>query len=290
MVDLNFLLGLFLIVIVSYTFMKLSISTVLGYLLCGMILGENGLKVFQSSEPLLVIWSEMGVVFLLFVIGLELSYQRVTIMRKYILLFGLLQFVITVFVLFNIFILFNNIVITCILSAGFAISSTSVVLQVLKENEMQGEQVGKISLGILLFQDIIVVPILVIMPLLKDPNLTSYVLLSSIFVAIIKGIIALIFIFLLSYILRYFIKAVTYSNESVHHELFTLVVLLIILSAVFVSDQLGVQATLGGFIAGLLLSENEFKYHIERSIIAIKGILLGLFFLSVGMKINLQIV
>ncbi len=290
MINLSLLISLSLIILVSYVFINLNISTVLGYLLCGMIVGENGLQYFNSNNAFLFGWSEMGVVFLLFVIGLELSYKRIAIMKKYIFVFGLLQFFITFSILFIFFSYFNNLKIAFILGAGFAISSTSVVLQILKEKEMQREQVGKISLGILLFQDMVVVPILVIMPLLNSNDLSFYYMLYSILTAIFNCFLALVTILILSHILRIGIRVITYSNISVNHELFTLLVFLIIFSAVFVSDGLGLQSTLGGFVAGVLLSENEFKHHIEKSIIAIKGILLGLFFLTVGMKLNLDFV
>ena len=290
MINLSLLISLSLIILVSYVFINLNISTVLGYLLCGMIVGENGLQYFNSNNAFLFGWSEMGVVFLLFVIGLELSYKRIAIMKKYIFVFGLLQFFITFSTLFIFFSYFNNFKIAFILGAGFAISSTSVVLQILKEKEMQREQVGKISLGILLFQDMVVVPILVIMPLLNSNDLSFYYMLYSILTAIFNCFLALVTILILSHILRIGIRAITYSNISVNHELFTLLVFLIIFSAVFVSDGLGLQSTLGGFVAGVLLSENEFKHRIEKSIIAIKGILLGLFFLTVGMKLNLDFV
>lgn len=290
MINLSLLISLSLIILVSYVFINLNISTVLGYLLCGMIVGENGLQYFNSNNAFLFGWSEMGVVFLLFVIGLELSYKRIAIMKKYIFVFGLLQFFITFSILFIFFSYFNNLKIAFILGAGFAISSTSVVLQILKEKEMQREQVGKISLGILLFQDMVVVPILVIMPLLNSNDLSFYYMLYSILTAVFNCFLALVTILILSHILRIGIRVITYSNISVNHELFTLLVFLIIFSAVFVSDGLGLQSTLGGFVAGVLLSENEFKYHIEKSIIAIKGILLGLFFLTVGMKLNLDFV
>lgn len=290
MINLSLLISLSLIILVSYVFINLNISTVLGYLLCGMIVGENGLKYFNSNDAFLFSWSEMGVVFLLFVIGLELSYKRIAIMKKYIFVFGLLQFFITFSILFIFFSYFNDFKIAFILGSGFAISSTSVVLQILKEKEMQREQVGKISLGILLFQDMAVVPILVIMPLLNLNDLSFYYMLYSILTAIFNCFLALVTILILSHILRIGIRAITYSNISVNHELFTLLVFLIIFSAVFVSDELGLQSTLGGFVAGVLLSENEFKHHIEKSIIAIKGILLGLFFLTVGMKLNLYFV
>lgn len=290
MINLPLLISLSLIILVSYVFINLNISTVLGYLLCGMIVGENGLQYFNSNDAFLFGWSEMGVVFLLFVIGLELSYKRIAIMKKYIFVFGLLQFFITFSILFIFFSYFNTFKIAFILGAGFAISSTSVVLQILKEKEMQREQVGKISLGILLFQDMVVVPILVIMPLLNSNDLSFYYMLYSILTAIFNCFLALVTILILSHILRIGIRAITYSNISVNHELFTLLVFLIIFSAVFVSDGLGLQSTLGGFVAGVLLSENEFKHRIEKSIIAIKGILLGLFFLTVGMKLNLDFV
>ncbi len=279
---------------ISFLGKKFNLSSVLGYLFSGMIIGENGLGYINSAEETLHILSEIGVVFLLFIIGLEMSYKRMIAMKRYMFLLGGLQFVLTAIGFFIVFLYFPYLNLSmkaaCIIAVGFSLSSTSVVLQILKDKDMQSEPIGKISLGILLFQDIMVVPILVIMQFIAIDVISFYDISYEICFAIMKAIFAMVLIFLLSHLLHPLIKSISYHNVSFNHEIFISLVFLIIFSAVFISDKLELQATFGGFIAGMLLSENEFKHYVEKSIISFKGLFLGLFFLTVGMRININVI
>ena len=267
-------------------FQRLNVSPVLGYLVAGTVLGDHGLKVITYNQTYLL--GEMGVVFLLFAIGLELSIERLKAMRKYVFGLGSLQVLITsVVIAAAVVITTHDSGMAIIIAGGLALSSTAIVMQVIDESKSNTMQIGRISLAILLLQDFIVVPLLVIVPLLgSGENMDSlpYILGNS----LIKTVIALGSIFIVGRVfLRPLFSFITPEhNES--SELPIAVTLLVVLGAAWSTEHFGLSLALGAFVSGVLVAETDFRLTAEESIYPFKSLLLGLFFMSVGMKIDVM--
>ncbi|MDA9817941.1 cation:proton antiporter [Flavobacteriaceae bacterium] len=270
-------------VFIIIIFKHLRISPVLGYLLSGALIGSNGFHLISYSETTSSI-AELGIVFMLFAIGLELTLEKLLNMRKYVLGFGSLQVVVTGVVLSIITYLFgNNKEISIIIGVTLALSSTAIVLQVIEENAEKSTRVGRLSLSILLLQDLAVIPILVLLPAVADPNVEIFSAIGSAFV---NATVALLIIFSVGKLLLKPIFKVIVSLKS--NVLFFSMALIIILGSAFISHYLNLSLALGAFVAGLMLAETEYKYRIEHEIESIKSILLGLFFITIGMTFKLE--
>jgi len=274
-------------IFVVIIFKKLKLSPVLGYFVAGAIIGDHGFKIVLYEQ--IHVLAEYGVVFLLYAIGLELSIERLKAMRKYVFGLGTLQVVLTSVIVAGAVTLFdgdgNRTAV--IIGGALALSSTAVVMQVIDDNRSQSTQVGRISFAILLLQDFAVVPLLVIIPKLAGENLAS--LPFEILMSIGKATIALVLIFVVG---RLFFRPVfgmiSTDAEASSNELFIAATLLIALAAAFGTEYMGLSLALGAFAAGVLVAETEFQRKAEESIYPFKGLLLGLFFMSVGMKIDVQ--
>lgn len=267
-------------------FQRLNVSPVLGYLVAGTLLGDHGLKVITYNQTYLL--GEMGVVFLLFAIGLELSIERLKAMRKYVFGLGSLQVLITsVVIAAAVVITTHDSGMAIIIAGGLALSSTAIVMQVIDESKSNTMQIGRISLAILLLQDFIVVPLLVIVPLLgSGENMDSlpYILGNS----LVKTIIALGGIFIVGRVfLRPLFSFIT-PEHSESSELPIAVTLLVVLGAAWSTEHFGLSLALGAFVSGVLVAETDFRLTAEESIYPFKSLLLGLFFMSVGMKIDVM--
>lgn len=274
-------------VFIVLIFKKLKLSPVLGYFVAGAIIGDHGLKLVFYDQISHI--GEYGIVFLLFVIGLELSFERLKAMRKYVFGLGTLQVIITSLIIAGIFSLISSVEnrAAVIIGGGLALSSTAVVLQVLADNKISSTQVGRIALAILILQDIAVVPLLVIVPKLSGGNLDS--LPYEIGVAVVKATIALTLIFIVGRMFfRPMFRIITSDQESSNNELFISLTLLIALGAAFGTEYAGLSLALGAFAAGVLVAETEYHKKAEDSIKPFKGLLLGLFFMSVGMTIDVM--
>ena len=271
-----------IVVVVIFKFLRL--SPVLGYLVAGGLIGDHGFRIVTSNQVSFL--AECGVVFLLFAIGLELSFERLKVMRKYVFGLGSLQVILTSLVvgLISSYFLKDNST-AFIIGCGLALSSTAIVLQVLEENHHQNTQLGRISLAILLQQDFIVVPLLVIVPLLsQDSKSIAY----AVMISFSKAIVSLLVIFICGRLfLRPIFRLISSDSVQVNNEIFIAATLLICLSAAWTTEALGLSMALGAFIAGILVAETEFRLPAEDSIYPFKGLLLGLFFMSVGMQINI---
>lgn len=269
-------------------FKRLNLSPVLGYLVAGAFIGDHGLKIVEYQHTTLL--GELGIVFLLFAIGLELSIERLKAMRRYVFGLGSLQVIITGIIIGAAIILItkdNNAAI--IIAGGLALSSTAIVLQVLAETKSQSTQVGRIALAILLLQDFIVVPLLVIIPLLgSDGDSVSASLTYILGESLLKAILALVAIFIAGRVLLRPLFSFISTDHNESSELPIAVTLLIVLTASWGTHELGLSLALGAFVAGILVAETDFRGRAEESIEPFKGLLLGLFFMSVGMKIDVQ--
>ena len=268
-------------------FKSFKLSPVLGYLVAGGIIGDYGLNIVTSDQVHFL--AEFGVVFLLFAIGLELSFERLRSMRKYVFGLGSLQVIFSALVIGAITFYFTQSVNAAfIIGCGLALSSTAIVLQVIEEQGKQNTQLGRISLAVLLLQDFTVVPLLVIIPILSGENETSSII-YAVLMSFTKAVAVLLVIFTCGRLfLRPIFNFISSDNVHVNNEIFIAATLLICLSAAWGTEHLGLSLALGAFMAGILVAETEFRVAAEESIYPFKGLLLGLFFISVGMKINIK--
>lgn len=263
-------------------FRKLRLGAVLGYLVAGVVIGPWGLRVVQDAEGVLHT-AELGVVFLLFVIGLELQPSRLRAMRKAIFGLGVAQVAGTT-AIFTLLAYYLGLAPTAAFVAGFALSlsSTPLVLQLLAERQELNTQHGRASFAVLLFQDIAVMPMLAILPLLGtqgEKDLTSTLLAAAQGLAVMAAL-----LFGGRYVLRPVLRMVAETKVS---EAFTAAALLVVIGTALLFNAVGLSMALGAFVAGLLLADSEYRHELEADIEPFKGLLLGLFFMGVGMTANL---
>lgn len=278
---LNEFLILLVVSIINVVLSKrLNLSPVLGYLCFGAVLGAYRVVGEDNSVQHI---SEFGVVFLLFVIGLELSFDRLMQMRLHVFGFGGLQIIITTLIIsyllreFYVLSVEAAVVIGCALS----LSSTAVVMQVLTESKRQSTQVGRLSLAVLLMQDFAVVPLLAITPMIAE---SSDNLLKIIGMSGIKAFLAIILITISGrLLLRPFFRLVGTAKSE---EIYVSTTLLLVLGASYMTAKFGLSTAMGAFIAGILIAETEYRNRVEQSILPFKSLLLGLFFLLVGTSID----
>jgi len=264
---------------------RIGVSSILGFLASGMVLGPNGLgwiSGIHTTETL----AELGIVFFLFEMGIELSVERLLNMKKDVFGLGLSQFGVSAVMIAAVGALCglpSNAQV--VLGGGLALSSSAFVLQLLKDKNQLATRFGKASFGVLLFQDLAVVPLLVVTPILAGGGAGMAKAVGS---AIIKASMALGSIALAGrYLLNPLFRLVAQSQSQ---EAFLGVTLLTVLSMSFMTEGLGLSNTLGAFLAGVLLSETKYRYQIEADISPFRGILLGLFFVTVGFEIDLHLI
>jgi len=180
----------------------------------------------------------------------------------------------------------HSIAAAVVVGGGFALSSTAIVLQVIAEHRKQSTQVGRLSLAVLLMQDFAVVPLLVLIPLLTAGKVHVF---ESMSIAFLKAIFALVIIFVLG---RLFLRPIFRAiyTQSKNNELFIAATILIVLASAWATEKMGLSLALGAFVAGLLVAETEYHLQAEESIAPFKGLLLGLFFMTVGMSFNISLV
>ena len=265
---------------------RMQLGAVLGYLLAGVIIGPSVLSLIGNPESVAHI-SELGVVLLLFIIGLELSPRRLWVMRKSVFGIGLAQVLLTGTVLgmLALFLFGQPLNRSIVLGLGLALSSTAFGLQNLAERKELTSPHGRLAFAILLFQDIAAIPLIAIVPMLSgsDQNVSaaqdvSYSLraLVSIAIVVIGG----------RYLLRPVFRVVAKTKLP---EVSTATALLVVMGTAWLMDLAGISMALGAFLAGLLLADSEYRHELESQIQPFKGLLLGLFFMSVGMGANLSL-
>jgi len=278
----DLLILLFASVIVVIIFRQIGLSPALGYLIAGAIIGPFGLQFVETAQSTKSI-AELGIVFMLFAIGLELTFARLATIRKYVFGFGSAQIIVTAGLITFIANYFFNIAIesALIISCALAMSSTAIVMQVIAENGEQSTRVGRLSFSILLMQDLAVIPILVLLPLLAKSNLN---VLNALGGALINAIIALAIIYAIGrLLLKPFFRIIAHTQNEVLFLSFTL---MIILGSALLCHKLGLSFALGAFIAGLMVAETEFRYRVEDEILSLKSLLMGLFFMTIGMSFD----
>ncbi|MBJ6611694.1 MAG: cation:proton antiporter [Candidatus Thiothrix moscowensis] len=290
--SINILHGILLLLVLSVgavtVFRRLNLPPILGYLLVGALTGEHALEWIGSDKNGdFAFMGEVGVVFLLFAIGLEFSAKQFMAMRHTILGLGGAQVVLSTLCGIAILSYFGTSWQGSLVAAGaLAMSSTAIVIKQLSEQGEMRSRHGQMALGILLFQDIAVVPFLVIIPVLSGENAATQ---SGAEIALNVSVAALLFVFMLvvgHYTLRPLFQYIARAQSI---ELFNITVLLVALTSAWITASLGLSLALGAFLAGMLLSETEYKHQIESEIRPFRDILMGIFFISVGSKLNVEV-
>ena len=277
---------------------KIGLSSILGYLFSGIIIGPFVLGFIGSEGQDLMHFAEFGVVMMLFLIGLELDPYKFWKMRRFILGMGSLQVVITSLVIFICCsIIFDwNWQTALTISLALALSSTAIVLQTLKEKGLSQTSVGRSSFAVLLFQDIAVIPILAIIPLLVSgsnviPDEDIHHSLISNLDGWLQTLIVIGTIASIYFVGKYMIVPLLHIVAKTRlQELFTASALLLVLSVSYLMQLVGLSPALGAFMAGVVLANSEFRHELEGDIAPFKGLLLGLFFIGVGASINFKLI
>ncbi|WP_375285021.1 cation:proton antiporter domain-containing protein [Marinicauda pacifica] len=270
-------------------------SAVLGFLLAGIALGPFGLGQFVPRLPVLEYitisepetaapFAELGVLFLLFLLGLELSFQKLWQLRRAVFGIGGLQAFVSAGLIAGAAWV-AGLPPPAALTVGFALalSSTAIVMQVLAEERRTLQPVGRTSLAVLLFQDILVAPILILVGFLSRDSETG--LLTAMLEALVQGTIAIAIIVLIG---RFGLNRVFRYAAQGGRDFLMALLLLVVVGAAVLTAGAGLSLALGAFLAGLLLGETEFKHQAEVDLEPFKGLLLGLFFMTVGMGLDLQ--
>lgn len=267
-------------------FKRFGLGSVLGYLFAGLLIGPFGLRLITDYGSILH-FSEFGVVLLLFLIGLELNPSRLWVMRKAVFGLGGVQVLgCTVALAAGGMILGARPGVAMVAGFGLALSSTAFVLPILGEKKQLATPYGQASFAILLFQDLAVIPLLVILPMLTPGAAPS----GSGGMALLVGKILLALVGLVlagRYLFRRLFKLIAQSGNQ---EILTAMALLIVVGTAAIMEYVGLSMSLGAFLAGVLLAESEYRHELQADIEPFKGLLLGLFFIAVGMSANLGIV
>jgi len=267
-------------------FKRIGLGSVLGYLIAGLIIGPFGFAFFQDSAAILHI-AELGIVMYLFVIGLEMQPSHLWSLRREIFGLGTLQIIICALALTGVGLLFGfTWQVAFIGAAGFVLTSTAIVMQLLGDRGDLTQPRGQKIVAILLFEDLLIVPLLAIVAFMAPNHVveSTSVRLENIGIGLIAiaGLIAAGY-WLLNPLFRLLAAAKA-------REVMTAAALLVVLGAALLMQVSGLSMAMGAFLAGVLLSESTFRHQIEADIEPFRGILLGLFFLGVGMSLDLSVV
>lgn len=278
----NIVLLLILTVFIVSVSRRIHVPPLLNYIIVGIIVGPYGFE-WIGNEGNISFLAEFGIVFLLFSIGLEFSLSQMVAMRKQVFGLGTAQVFITTLLAYGISELAGlGTTTSIIVASAFALSSTAIVIKQLTEQSEIQSRHGKASVGILIFQDIMAIPLLILIPALGLASGDS--LLYDLAFAFLKGAFVVVVMLLVGrYLLRPIFHEVASSKSS---ELFTLTVLTVVLTAAAFTEGMGISMTLGAFMAGMMLGETEYRHQIESDIKPFQNILLGLFFITVGMMIS----
>lgn len=278
----SILIMLFAAVIATVACRSLKLPAMLGYLLVGLIIGPHALGLMHDSLETDAL-AEFGVVFLMFTIGLEFSLPKLRSMRSVVFGLGGLQVSLTGALLMVVFTLFQlDWRIAIALSGVLVMSSTAIVSKLLTERAELHTAHARHSIGILLFQDLAVVPLLVLIPALAPSETALWVTLGM--AAVKAGLMLSVLLVFGQPLLRPWFHMVARQRSS---ELFMFNVLFVTLGIAFLTELAGLSLALGAFLAGMLISETEYRYQVEDDIKPFRDILLGLFFITIGMKMNI---
>ena len=275
---------IFIATILNVLLKKHDIPTIIGYILSGLAVNYIFHILSFEKEKLSHI-AEFGIVFLMFTIGLEFSIKHLKAMKKEVFVYGFLQVMLSglLFTAMAIFLLHIAIKTAIILGFALSLSSTAIVLKVLNEKNETHSRYGRITLGILIFQDLAVIPILLMISIFTSST-------EDISLLLLKTLGSAVIVFFILFVggkvvLDRFFNWIMTSNSE---EIFLVSVLFVVMSASFIAEFFGFSYSLGAFIAGMTIAETKYKYRIEADLIPFRDILLGVFFVTIGMQINLM--
>ncbi len=281
----DFLLIFGLAIGVLFLCYRLRLATMVGLLVTGVLVGPNGFGLISATHEVEVL-AEVGVILLLFTIGIEFSLENLLRIKRYVILGGAFQVLITVLISFLISVQFG-------LSSGQSIfigflvslSSTAIVLRLVQERAEVESPHGQMALAILIFQDIIVIPMMLLTPFLAGGTMQAH---GSILYLVLKGVI-LIFIVLAG--AKWIVPQVLYLIARTRSsELFMLSILVMCFAVAFLTHSLGLSLALGAFLAGLIISETEFSHETLGNIIPFRDVFTSLFFISIGMLLDVKFI
>jgi monovalent cation:proton antiporter-2 (CPA2) family protein len=285
----EFLLDFIILLIAAVAVVPLSqalrLGAVPGFLIAGVIVGPYGLGLIDKVSEISH-FAEIGVVFLLFVIGIELKPVRLWQMRRMVFGLGSLQVVLTGIVLGGVAYLFFDIPgrTAILIGPTLALSSTAFVLQLLSEQKLLASGYGRTSFAILLLQDLAIVPLLALVPLLMMPELSFG---KDIGLALLESLVILTLVILSGrYLLHPILHRVALSRNS---EVFTASAVLLVMGSAIATEYAGLSMAMGAFLAGVLISDSSYRHEVLAEIQPFRGLLLGLFFISMGMSLDLNL-
>lgn len=270
---------------IIFLFRKINLPSIIGFLIAGMLIGPYGFNLIRSIGQISVM-AEIGVMILMFTIGLEFSLSQLIRIKKYLILAGGLQMFLTILISSLIFISLNIITSQSIFFGMLiSLSSTAIVLKILSDKGELESPHGKISLGILIFQDLAIVPLFLLLPLLGSAgglSGTDIIIKLLIAFGVIGGLLILS---------KFLMPLIVFKIAQLRmREAFTIAVILLLLGTAYLTHSLGLSFALGAFIAGLILSESDFKHQIMSEIIPFRDAFNSIFFVSIGLLLNIQFV
>jgi monovalent cation:H+ antiporter-2, CPA2 family len=287
MSDLPFLRQLIIVlaatISIVFVFQKLRLPTIVGFLLAGVIIGPNGLQLITSLSQVETL-AEIGVVLLLFSIGLEFSFETIVSVQRRVIWAGLLQVGLTTLLVLALTRFFGlSIEVGIFYGFLLSLSSTAIVLRIYNDRREINSIQGRLASGILLFQDLCIVPMMLLLPVLGQSGKGSLV---SIVWAVTKALIALV---LIVWAARRFLPRLLHQVALLRNrEIFILFVVLICLGTAWLASESGLSLALGALIAGLVISESELSHQIIADVLPLRDCFSGIFFISIGMLLNLD--
>ncbi len=288
MSDLPFLRQLIIVlaatISIVFVFQKLRLPTIVGFLLAGVIIGPNGLQLITSLSQVETL-AEIGVVLLLFSIGLEFSFETIVSVQRRVIWAGLLQVGLTILLVLALTRFFGlSIEIGIFYGFLLSLSSTAIVLRIYNDRREINSIQGRLASGVLLFQDLCIVPMMLLLPVLGQSGKGSLV---SIVWAVAKALIALV---LIVWAARRFLPRLLHQVALLRNrEIFILFVVLICLGTAWLASESGLSLALGALIAGLVISESELSHQIIADVLPFRDCFNGIFFISIGMLLNLDL-
>ena len=270
-------------VVLSLILKRFDVPPIIGYIFTGAIVG-GFLSVSGTTTATLEHIAEFGIVFLMFTIGLELKLENLIDMKKQVFTYGTLQVlgVMGVFTTISYFLIGLDIKASLVIGGALSLSSTAIVLKIMNESNEISKEYGQNTLGMLIFQDLAVIPILLMLTILSDSTSTISSMLIDIVIA--GFFLVIVMILFGKYFLDYILKVVDDANT---HELFIMVVLVIAIGSSYLAHALGFTYSMGAFIGGMLIAETHYKHQIEADLIPFRDLFLALFFVTVGMQIDM---
>jgi len=272
-------------IVIIFLFNKFKVPSLVGFLIAGMIIGPYGLKLIKSVDEI-EIMAEIGIILLLFNIGIEVSLTQILRIKKLLIIGGGLQFFLTSFISFVVFYSLGiNLSQAILLSFLISLSSTVIIMKLLVDKNEVDSPHGKISIAISLFQDLMIVPLFLLLPILSNKG--DY----NLYFIIVRVVGAFLITALLIIASKYFMKPIVHQIAKLRvREVFTIGIIFLILATAYITYQAGLSFAIGAFIAGLILSETDFKHQIISEIVPLKDAFNSLFFVSVGLLVNVQFV